>query len=46
SEALLTAWSDRLGGTLLRVDLAEATPLGQKRGWKTAYPVVQWRVTL
>ncbi|AHM04509.1 Cobalt-precorrin-6y C5-methyltransferase [Roseibacterium elongatum DSM 19469] len=46
SEALLATWAARLGGDLLRIDLAEATPLGPKRGWKAAYPVVQWRVVL
>ena len=46
SEALLTAWSARLGGDLLRIELAEVTPLGSKRGWSPARPIVQWRVTL
>ncbi|MEM8881053.1 MAG: precorrin-6y C5,15-methyltransferase (decarboxylating) subunit CbiE [Pseudomonadota bacterium] len=46
SAALLSAWSARLGGALLRIELAEAAPLGAKRGWKPAYPVVQWRTQL
>ncbi|MBC9245935.1 precorrin-6y C5,15-methyltransferase (decarboxylating) subunit CbiE [Paracoccus sp. 11-3] len=46
SEAVLFKWSARIGGDLLRVALSEAAPLGPKRGWKSAYPVVQWRVTL
>jgi precorrin-6Y C5,15-methyltransferase (decarboxylating) len=46
SEALLAAWSERLGGSLLRIALSEARPLGASRGWAAAYPVVQWRVTL
>ena len=46
SEALLMAWSERLGGTLLRIELSEAGPLGPRRGWKAAYPIVQWRVVL
>lgn len=46
SEALLTAWAARAGGTLMKVALAEAAPLGSKRGWKAAYPVVQWQVDL
>jgi len=46
SEALLAGWADRLGGDLLRIELSEAAPLGRKRGWKAAYPVVQWRVVL
>ena len=46
SEALLSATQVRLGGTLLRIELAEAAPLGAKRGWKASYPVVQWAVVL
>jgi precorrin-6Y C5,15-methyltransferase (decarboxylating) len=46
SEALLAAWSARRGGSLLRIDLSEAGALGSRRGWKAAYPVVQWRVVL
>lgn len=46
SEALLAAWSDRLGGTLMRIELSEAGALGSKRGWRASYPVVQWRVVL
>lgn len=45
SEAVLTHWQGARGGSLLRVDLAEAAPLGSRRGWKAAYPVVQWSVT-
>ncbi|WP_026439941.1 bifunctional cobalt-precorrin-7 (C(5))-methyltransferase/cobalt-precorrin-6B (C(15))-methyltransferase [Acidocella facilis] len=46
SEALLTAWSAEKGGALLRLELAEAAPLGGKRGWVPARPIVQWSVTL
>ncbi len=45
SESLLTAWSARHGGTLLKIDLAEAAPLGTKRGWQAARPILQWSVT-
>jgi precorrin-6B C5,15-methyltransferase / cobalt-precorrin-6B C5,C15-methyltransferase len=45
TEALVAAWSAQHGGSLLRIELAEASPLGRKRGWKAAYPVVQWSVT-
>ncbi|MFC3057582.1 precorrin-6y C5,15-methyltransferase (decarboxylating) subunit CbiE [Paenirhodobacter populi] len=45
TEALLTIWHGRAGGSLLRVELSEAAPLGRKRGWKASYPVVQWSVT-
>ncbi|TMV09626.1 precorrin-6y C5,15-methyltransferase (decarboxylating) subunit CbiE [Ruegeria sediminis] len=46
SEALLAVWHGKLGGDLLRIELAQASPLGPRRGWKSAYPVVQWSVTL
>ncbi|WP_404477879.1 precorrin-6y C5,15-methyltransferase (decarboxylating) subunit CbiE [Novosphingobium sp. BL-52-GroH] len=42
SEALLAQWHAREGGSLMRVELAEAAPLGSKRGWKAHYPIVQW----
>ena len=46
SEVLLAQWHGRRGGTLMRIGLASARPLGSKRGWNAAYPVVQWSVTL
>lgn len=46
SEALLASAQARLGGALLRIELARAAPLGSKRGWKASYPVVQWTVVL
>ncbi len=46
SEALLTKTCHSLGGELLRIELSHAGALGNKHGWKAAYPVVQWSVTL
>ncbi len=46
TEALLIAAAARLGGELLRIELAAAAPLGTRTGWAPAWPVVQWRVTL
>lgn len=46
SEALLAAWQGAKGGHLLRIELAEAVPLGSRRGWRASYPVVQWTVVL
>lgn len=46
TEALLAHAHARLGGELLRIELAQAAPLGTKRGWKASYPVVQWSATL
>lgn len=44
SEALLAQWQADKGGDLLRIELAEAAPLGRRRGWRSAYPIVQWSV--
>ncbi|MEL6584013.1 MAG: precorrin-6Y C5,15-methyltransferase (decarboxylating) subunit CbiT [Pseudomonadota bacterium] len=46
SEALVTQWQSARGGSLIRLTLEEASPLGSKRGWKASYPVTQWSVTL
>lgn len=46
SEVVLAQAQDSFGGDLLRIELAQAAPLGPRRGWKSAYPVVQWSVTL
>ena len=44
TEALLGRWHQNSGGSLLRIDLAEALPLGAKRGWRPSMPIVQWRI--
>ncbi|MEO0401810.1 MAG: precorrin-6y C5,15-methyltransferase (decarboxylating) subunit CbiE [Pseudomonadota bacterium] len=41
-EALLATCHATHGGELMRIALSSATPLGPKRGWSSAYPVVQW----
>ncbi len=46
SEALLAEWQTKLGGDLLRIELSQASALGDRRGWKSAYPVVQWSARL
>jgi len=46
SETLLAQWHAAKGGELLRIELAQAVPLGTRRGWRSAYPLVQWSVTL
>ena len=45
AEALLAQWHGDKGGDLMRIELAHSQPLGSKRGWKSAYPIVQWSVT-
>ena len=46
SEALLARWYGLRGGDLLRIELADAAPLGNRHGWRSRYPVVQWSVVL
>ena len=46
AEALLTDAQVKHGGALMRIGIAQAEPLGSKRGWKAGYPIVQWSVTL
>lgn len=46
SEALLIQWHAKIGGDLLRIELSNLGSIGKKRGWKAAYPLVQWSVTL
>ncbi len=46
AEALLAAWHTKLGGDLMRIEIATAAPLGAKRGWRARFPIVQWSVTL
>lgn len=46
SEAVLAHWHGAKGGALLRIELADAAPIGNRHGWKARYPVVQWSVTL
>lgn len=46
TETLLATLHARHGGSLTRIDIATATPLGSFRDWTAARPVVQWAVTL
>jgi precorrin-6Y C5,15-methyltransferase (decarboxylating) len=41
-EAVLLAAHARLGGSLIRIDLSRAAPVGSMKGWKPAMPVTQW----
>ena len=46
SEAVLAAAHGKLGGSLTRIAVSTAEPLGRKQGWKAAYPGVQWSEVL
>lgn len=41
-EAVLLACRARLGGTLIRIDISRAAPVGGMQGWRPAMPVTQW----
>lgn len=44
-EIALAAWRDRHGGTLTRVSLAHAEPLGRFDSWRQALPVTLYEVS-
>lgn len=41
-EAVLIAAHAGLGGSLIRIDIARAAPVGRMTGWRPAMPVTQW----
>jgi precorrin-6B C5,15-methyltransferase / cobalt-precorrin-6B C5,C15-methyltransferase len=43
-QAVLTEWRRRLGGTLTRIGVERAGPVGSFTAWRPALPVVQWAV--
>jgi precorrin-6Y C5,15-methyltransferase (decarboxylating) len=45
SEAVLAEWHGRYGGSLTRLEVATAAPVGGFTGWKPAMPVTIWSVT-
>lgn len=44
TEALLAELQQQHGGDLMRIDIAQAAPLGRYRSWEASRPVVQWSV--
>lgn len=46
TESLLVGLCASHGGSLTKIDLATATPLGRMSGWTAARPVVQWSVVI
>jgi precorrin-6Y C5,15-methyltransferase (decarboxylating) len=44
SEAVLTGWQARVGGTLTRIEISRAEPVGGLTGWRPMMPVTQWMV--
>jgi precorrin-6Y C5,15-methyltransferase (decarboxylating) len=45
SEAVLVSWRARVGGSLTRLSVAHAQPVGGFTGWRPAMPVTIWSVT-
>ncbi|MBO0876216.1 MAG: cobalamin biosynthesis bifunctional protein CbiET, partial [Pseudonocardia sp.] len=43
-EALLASWYERHGGSLTRIQVQRAAPVGRFNGWRPALPVTQWVV--
>jgi precorrin-6Y C5,15-methyltransferase (decarboxylating) len=41
-EAVLLSCQSRLGGSLIRIDIARASPVGTMQGWRASMPVTQW----
>ena len=46
TESALLQLHAQHSGELLRIELAQAAPLGRMHGWQPSRPVVQWSVTL
>ncbi|SFB53901.1 precorrin-6Y C5,15-methyltransferase (decarboxylating) [Rhizobium sp. NFR07] len=44
-EAVLLAAQAKLGGSLIRIEVSRAAPVGSMQGWKPAMPVTQWSWT-
>jgi precorrin-6Y C5,15-methyltransferase (decarboxylating) len=42
-EALLLAQHAKRGGSLTRIEIARAAPVGGMSGWRPAMPITQWR---
>ncbi|MGB7079269.1 MAG: precorrin-6y C5,15-methyltransferase (decarboxylating) subunit CbiE [Xanthobacteraceae bacterium] len=42
TEALLLARHAAFGGELIRIAISRTVPVGEKTGWRTAMPVMQW----
>jgi precorrin-6Y C5,15-methyltransferase (decarboxylating) len=41
-EAVVISHHTQLGGSLIRIDIARAAPVGSMTGWRPAMPVTQW----
>ena len=44
-EAALLVWQSDLGGSLTRIAISRAEPVGPFQGWRPLMPVTQWSIT-
>jgi precorrin-6B C5,15-methyltransferase / cobalt-precorrin-6B C5,C15-methyltransferase len=44
TQAACVDWRARWGGELAQIAIAHAEPVGRYSGWRTAMPIVQWRL--
>lgn len=44
-EQVLAAWQQRIGGSLARIAISRASPMGRFQGWRALTPVSQFAVT-
>jgi precorrin-6Y C5,15-methyltransferase (decarboxylating) len=42
AEAVLSSWYGAHGGSLTRIEIQRAVPIGSRTGWRPAMPVTQW----
>ena len=42
SEALILHYHRLYGGEVLKLEISDLVPLGQKHGWKARYPITHW----
>jgi len=45
SEAILLDAFQRLGGELVRLEMARADKVGDLHGWRASMPITHWRIT-
>jgi precorrin-6Y C5,15-methyltransferase (decarboxylating) len=45
TQASCVSWRGRWGGELVQISVAHAEPVGRFSAWRTAMPIVQWRLT-
>ena len=44
AEQLLLKWKFLKGGSLTRINLSTADKIGEKMGWRSSMPILQWSI--